>query len=517
MPEKYPIAWPFDKAHFAKSRGATLSMNTIAFLDDIVLDRNSIESLGSQLARELRRLIRAGTIGQDVRLPSSRDLSKRLSIARNVVAEAYEVLTSEGVLATRHGSGTFVAADGSLAHAATRKKRTARGKIEMAPATLKQLRRAHLWSIPNPDLALSPGIPDLKSFPKQEWTRFVARAIRSGARYIEDTDPCGLLLLRQAIAAHVGPARGIACRPENIIILNSARQGFELITRLLTTVGETVIVEDPGYVEARETVLALGRKVLGCQISDEGIVLPRKIPRDVRAVFLTPTHQYPTGRVTPPNRMVQLSKLALANNVALVEDDYDGEFHHERRPSRALAAYEETIDDGKVIHIGTFSKSMFPSLRLAYLICPETLVEPLAQLRGLADSQPGTLHQVGLAEFICSGAYGLHVRKMRQLYARRKDALLQAIAESTPGILTPISSSSGLHVCCWIPATLDDEHIAKALKPLGIGATAISGYAIRPNTRPGLVLGFGNTPENVYPGLLNKIAGVITAQMSRLG
>jgi len=333
------------------------------FIDDVFLDRTLKESLSSQLSRELRRLILAETLETGRRLPSSRAVSHQLHIARNVVTEAYETLISEGLLRTRHGAGTFIVENG------TRQITKLNGAVALPRLVSKvkdQLCAAELWSMPDSALAFTPGVPDLKGFPKAIWARSVARAVRYPAdEYLTNADPQGLLALRTAIAGHVGPARKIACHPDQVVILSSARQGFELATRLFVGHGETVLIEDPGYVEAREIARGLGRHVQGCPITSDGLVVPQDYPAQTRALLLTPTHQYPTGVRMTPDKMGEILSWAESHNILIVEDDYDGEFRHDGKPTPALMGLR---DSNHVIHIGTFSKSLFPGLRLAYLM-----------------------------------------------------------------------------------------------------------------------------------------------------
>lgn len=481
---------------------------TEAFLDDLFLDRSSRETLSAQLSSELRKLIVAGTLAAGSKLPSSRVLSKQLSVGRNVITEAYDTLVSEGLVEGIHGAGSFVS-DGS---SATTSRTLSSRKSVFSDATRTLLQRADAWALPDPHLALTPGIPALDEFPTDQWSRCLSKALRSRpSDYVLDTDTRGLLGLREAIAAHVGPARGISCHPDQIIVLSSARQAFEIVTRLFSDPGDIVLVENPGFVEAREIAMALDRHIHACPVGETGIQLPEDTS-DAKLAFLSPTHQYPTGHRMPPKRMLEVISQCRAKGAIIVEDDYDGEFHHQGKPSRALAAQDGLTS---AIHVGTFSKSMFPGLRLAYVIVPSDCAPAFAHMRGLLDGQPSTVLQAGMAEFIRSGNYAKHLRRMRKLYAARKEALVATVEESASDLLVPISSNSGLHLCFQTLPRIDDAAVVRELRQSKIGATALSGYHLDPrDAERGLVLGFGNTSEKTFAKHIQTVARALKVALS---
>jgi GntR family transcriptional regulator/MocR family aminotransferase len=471
------------------------------FLDDIRLNRSNNEALHAQLARELRRLIVRKSLVAGQRMPATRTCAKTLGVGRNVVAEAYDTLISEGLLEARQGSGTFVCS-GDTVHTSA--------DVFAAPVMRHRVSALHgteYCGQPNTALSFVPGVPALSHFPLDGWARATSKAMRvSNPTYLADNDARGLLTLREAIAGHVGPSRGIACDPGQVIVLTGARQAFEIAIRLLTEPEETVFVEDPGYVEARAVAVGLGRAVVGCPLSSDGVVVPDNLSRG-SLLIVTPAHQYPTGVRMPPVAMHSLLDRARAADCIVLEDDYDGEFHHSSAATQALAA----IDDlAGTIHVGTFSKSMFPGLRLAYMIVPHTLVDPIVRLRGLMDGQPSTPLQAAMAGFIRSGAFGRHLRDMRILYARRKQTLEASIANYCKGLLTPLTSDTGLHLCCLLPSGVDDTKLCEGLRQSGIGATALSVYAMADTAQqPGLVIGFGNTDEKHFDALIKTITKTV--------
>lgn len=486
----------------------------VTFLDDIVLSRDTPEALRAQLARELRRFILCGALVPGARLPATRICAQRLGVGRNVVTEAYDTLISEGLLQAHQGAGTFVALRADVTGLADQSAkapapRPGPADTQRAIAWTNRLTKAHADLCGQPDTTRTfvPGVPALREFPADAWARSATKAMRDPqAAYLADTDPRGLPALREAIAAHVGPSRGIACSPDQVIVLTGARQGFEMAVRLLTDIDDPVMVEDPGYVETRAVVASLGRRIVGCPVGPQGALPPADF--DGATLFIvTPAHQYPTGGRMSPTTLHALLDKARQQDCILVEDDYDGEFHHGGQSAPSLSG----IDDlRRTIHIGTFSKSMFPGLRLGYMITPPALSDPMARLRGIMDGQPSSPLQAVMAAFIRSGAFARHLRRMRDLYTQRKAALHDAIDRLGNGMLTPLSSDSGLHLCCQIPPGVDDVALVARLRAAGIGATALSPYHLAPDVAPpGLVIGFGNTEAGQYDDLIRQIVAAI--------
>ena len=486
----------------------------VTFLDDIMLARDKPEALRAQLARELRRFIMCGALVPGARLPATRICAQRIGVGRNVVTEAYDTLISEGLLKAHRGAGTFVSCRATAAKQVDRSAEAMDPRPEPA-----DMQRAVLWANrlarvnadqcgqPDTTHAFVPGVPALRQFPADAWARAATKAMRDPqAAYLADTDPRGLPALREAIAAHVGPSRGIACSPDQVIVLTGSRQGFEMAIRLLTDIGDPVMVEDPGYVEARAVVAGLGRRIVGCPVGPHGARPPTDFG-GAPLFIVTPAHQYPTGGRMSPATLHALLDKARQQDCILVEDDNDGEFHHGGQSTPALSG----IDDlRRTIHIGTFSKSMFPGLRLGYMITPPALSDPIARLRGIMDGQPSSPLQAFMAAFIRSGAFARHLRRMRDLYTQRKAALRDVTDRLGDGVLTPLWSDSGLHLCCQIPPGVDDVALVARLSEGGIGATALSQYYLDPHTAPpGLVIGFGNTEAWRYDDLIRQVVAAI--------
>lgn len=461
------------------------------FLDDVALDRASSEPLASQLARGIRSLILERVLEAGTKLPSSRGLATRLGLGRNTVIEAYDLLNSEGWVVTRHGSGTHVAL--SERPAATRKEKPARlpavsqrGNLLLAlPGAISASAGARI---------LAPGVPALDRFPVQAWMRSISRAMRAGtSEMLFGEDPRGLPALRRAIAQHLGPARGIVCHPDQVIILTSSRQGISLAATLLTEPGASVWVEDPGYPEGRSAMQQAGLNLSMTPVDAEGLDLAEGMRRapDARLVMVTPSHQYPLGVVMSAARRSALLRWAQDSSAFIIEDDYDGEFRHGGQPVPALAGVDQS---GRVIYIGTFSKAMFPALRIAYLVSPPDLADNFAALRASLDGHASSIGQLGLADFIQSGQFARHIRLMRKLYATRQHALLEAISRHLHGKVTVHPSHFGLHLTCRLTSGSQDTELVADLAAEHFRPTALSSYYSQSGTpQQGLVLGYAGS------------------------
>ncbi|MGE0722914.1 MAG: PLP-dependent aminotransferase family protein [Alphaproteobacteria bacterium] len=460
-----------------------------AFLDDLALDRSAVEPLAVQIARRIRDLVMSGGLRRGVRLPASRRLADALGVSRTTVVAALDILLAEGFVEGRHGSGTFIAADlpADRLAGARRRARPAAGPTLSA-------RGAALAGTPEPPPGLrpfTPGVPSLDAFPFEEWRRSLARAQRlHGRALLSLADPCGWRPLREAIAAHLGPARGVVCDAGQVTILASARQSMALAGRFLADPGERVWIEDPGYPESRAAFLAVGLEPVPVPVDADGIDVAagRRAAPDARLAFVTPSHQYPLGAVMSLPRRLALLDWARAAGAAVIEDDYDGEFRYGGRPITALYG----LDGGdRVLYAGSFSKVMFPALRIAYLIAPARLSDALAASARAAVTQPPTLTQAALAEFMAAGALTGHIRRMRLLYRARRDALVGLLRRHLAGALTVAPAEAGLHLVGQLAPGLDDRAVAAAAAAEGLGAVPLSRFVVgraRPN---GLLLGYG--------------------------
>jgi len=451
----------------------------------LVLPEPGARRTRRELYEQLRAAIRSGRLAPGLRMPATRDLAGRLGVSRNTVTAVYELLVSEGDLQARPGSGTFVAE--ALQPEARR---------AAAPDMAGRVRP--LWTQPSP-LAPGPmaprhfllGAPDHAAFPWDLWRRLAGRALRAHARQPAPGAPQGAPALRQAIAGHLSFARGVACRAEDVLVTSGAQQAFDLIAKVLVhRPGVRVAVEDPGYPPVRQAFAAAGAEVLSAPVDDEGLVV-EAAPEGAEVICVTPSHQFPLGAPMSPARRQALLALARRTGAVVIEDDYDGEFRFDGRPLEAL----QTLDlSGQVLYVGTFSKSLFPDLRLGFIVAPEWARRPLVAAR-MATGGPSQTAQATLAAFIAEGRLARHVRRMRRIYAGRRRALLEALADAPPGWLEPFPSAAGLHLALRLPGDADARGLLRLAAGLGVGAYPLSQFAADPGRQNGLALGYGRLAE----------------------
>lgn len=463
-----------------------------AFIDHIALDPSALETLAAQLTRELRRLALSGGLAPGARLPSSRVLAKRLGVSRNTVAAAYDQLAAEGYVETAQGAGTYIAeacADATQGSAAP-------GKAALPGLSDRGRLLCSRGFLPSgKPLVFTPGVPALDAFPLAEWRQLLAR---SGRRLGRDAlwlaDPRGWPPLRRAIAAHLGPARGVVCDPEQIIVLASARQAVDLAARLLADPGDAAWFEEPGYNESRTALIAAGLVPTLVPVDAEGldVAVGTELAPDARLACVTPSHHYPLGATMSLKRRLALIDWARRAGSVIIEDDYDGEFRYGDKPLTALYG----LDGGdRVIYVGSFSKSMFPSLRLAYMVCPATLVDAFAAARGQLDGHAAALGQAALAEFMASGAFGAHLRRMRALYQARQEALLDHASRRLDGALILAPSNAGLHLVGRFADVIDDRGLVARLATAA--PAPLSRYFAGGRPESGLILGYAGWDEPV--------------------
>jgi GntR family transcriptional regulator/MocR family aminotransferase len=436
-----------------------------------------------ELYEQLRDAIRAGRLAPGLRMPATRQLAQRLQVSRNTVTSVYELLVGEGLLFTRPGSGAFVAPAVPALEARPR------------PATDMSRRIRPFWReawAPTvfPRDAAYPfvlGAPDLARFPFDLWRKIASRATRSHGRSPGRQGAEGDLGLREGIAGHLSFARGIACRAEDIVVTCGAQQAFDLLAKVLVhRPGMVVAVEDPGYPPARLAFAAAGAEVVGVPVDDEGLMVDA-LPADAEVVYVTPSHQFPLGVPLSPPRRQALLAFARRSGAVVIEDDYDGEFRFDGRPLEAL----QTLDgSGQVVYVGTFAKSLFPELRLGYVVTPEWLRGPLRAAKQLGGLSP-LIAQQTLSDFIAEGHLARHVRRMRRLYAERRAVLLEAMGQDANRWLEPLPSAAGLHLALRLPEALDAHRLLAAAAELGVGAYAAAQFAVGERRCNAVILGYG--------------------------
>jgi GntR family transcriptional regulator/MocR family aminotransferase len=471
--------------------------------------------LSRQLYDELRAALGDGRLATGARLPSTRDLATALGLSRNTVLAAYEQLAAEGWVTGRVGAGTRVAAAPesvpSLLPRPVASRAPARGARLSARGRLLARTEVSASPMPGADRAFRPGVPALELFPFDDWRRRVAAFwARPRAAELGYGDPAGLPALREAIAAHARAARAVRCDAGQVLVVSGSQQGLDLAARLLLDDGDPVWMEDPGYVGARAAFRASGGRVVPVPVDDEGLVVERGVraaPR-ARLAYVTPSHQYPAGVVLSRERRGALLAWARRADAWILEDDYDSEYRHVGWPLESL----QGLDGGeRVIYVGTFSKTMFPGLRLGYVIAPRALAAAFGNARALLDRQPPAAEQAALASFLEDGAYARHLRRMRTTYAARRAALFDAAGRELAGRLELRPAETGMHLLGLLPPGVDDRAVSARALEIGVEAPALSRYALRRPRRGGLVLGYAGYDEKALSRGVGLLAQVLDA------
>jgi GntR family transcriptional regulator / MocR family aminotransferase len=470
------------------------------------LDPRSSTPLHRQLYDEIRAAVLTGRLSASARLPSSRALAADLAISRNTVAGAFDQLLAEGYIESRPGAGTFVAkelpeellrvspgAPTSAAHGTLAPQLSNRGRMlastPVAPSTRDGASAC----------AFRPGIPALDAFPRDLWARIAARQYRQSKFDIFSYgDPAGHPPLRRAIAEYLRAARGVNCTWEQVIVTSGSQQALDLAARVLLDPGDTAWVEDPGYFGARGAWTAAGVTCMPVPVDAEGLSVAQGelLAPQARMVYVSPSHQYPLGVTMSLARRMALLAWARRGGANVLgrwiaEDDYDSEFRYSGRP---LAALQGLDTGGRVIYIGTFSKVLFPALRLGYMVVPAGTVDAFAGARALADRHPPGPSQALVAEFLMEGHFARHVRRMRTLYAERQAALISAAHREWDGLLEVSPADAGMHLVAWLPEGTSDREASNRAAAAGVSAPPLSAYchaAIHGAiARPALLLGY---------------------------
>lgn len=463
-----------------------------ALLSALALDPGARLSLAAQVAAGIRQAIITGALRPGERLPATRVLARDLRLARSTVVEAYEQLVSEELIVSHVGSGSFVS---DLPQMVTRPPRpdpplarSARTERLMRFADQQLTRRVD--HLPQP---FTTAMPALDAFPMALWQRLVNRSGPADrATLMGYGDPAGWPPLRAAIARHLRGNRGIDCDPGQVFVVAGAQQAFQILALTLLDPGDAVWFEEPGAIGARNCFVLQGARVVPVPVDVDGLSVVEGLRRapDFRLAFVTPAHQQPLGCRMSHERRLALLDAAAQAGAHVIEDDWDGDLHLAGRPLPAMKAIDAAE---RVIHVGSFSKTMFPALRLGFMVVPRALQSDIAAvLRAHASGAPTGL-QAAMAGFIDQGHYAAHIRRMRRLYAERQEALLAAGPRLYPW-LTLERSATGLHLLGWLAQGLRAEDVAEAARAAGLTVLPLSRFCLEPYQREGMLLGFSGTP-----------------------
>jgi GntR family transcriptional regulator/MocR family aminotransferase len=458
-----------------------------------------------QLYTALRAAILEGRLRPGVKLPSTRDFARRYTLARGTVVTAFEQLKAEGYLAGRVGSGTYVSEvlpDGLLEAGPVARtgqsQQSRQSRDETRPRKLSDVaRRAQAFapSTVAAARAFRANQPALDLFPTTLWAQVAARRLRrASAALLKGCPPLGHPPLQRALADYLGASRGVTCEPEQIAVVSGAQEAIDLVIRLVLNTGDRVCMEDPGYVGAARAFAAFGASLSRVALDSEGMRVPDARDQEARLAYVTPAHQFPMGMTMSLPRRLALLDWAHRSGAMILEDDYDSEFRFTGRPVPALQGLDR---HGCVLFAGSFSKVLFPSLRLGYLVVPSDLVDRLQAIKSLASRQAPVMDQAVLCDFIVEGHFGRHIRRMRQVYAERLAVLLRT-ARDHLGALVEISPvEAGLQTSLTFRRDIDGVAVTDEAARCGIEVIPLSRYASRPLRRDGLLLGFAavDAPE----------------------
>jgi GntR family transcriptional regulator / MocR family aminotransferase len=478
---------------------------------DLGIDRRDSEPLQAQIARQIRDMVLHGRLKPDVRLPSSRTLADELGVARATVVEAFEQLAGEGYIETKAGSGTRVASElpetllssglfGERLHAPVR------------PAPVRQLTKR---------IAARPfrsGLVDWEHFPHDDWGKLLGRYWRNPpVTLLEHNDVFGWGPLRTAIAAHLFEWRGIQCTPAQVIMTAGGMDAFDLVFRAALKPNDQLWLEEPGYATARRVFEMGGIEIANVPVDGEGLVVSAAqiIAPHARAAFVTPARQYPTGVTMPLSRRLELLTWAREAGAIVIEDDYDSEYRYVGKPLPSLMSLATSIAGGvQVIYSGSFSKVFSPIMRLGYLVVPDALLDKFHEARSNHGAPPSLMIQPALATFMESGAFAMHIRRMRRIYAARREALIDALQEGHGSLFQLDAPPAGLMVLLRFAPHLEDDQIAVRLREQGVETLTLSSHYVGAARENGLLLSFAGFSERELRQSARIVLAVLKASIS---
>lgn len=476
----------------------------------LALDSHSSVPYYQQIYEALRQAILAGRLNPRQRLPSTRSLAASLGVSRATVTQSYELLLSEGYLQTVVGSGTYVCDQlpDDLLHAP---------EVDIAPTP--SISPGHLSAYgrrlvdfadsPTPEpaaqISFRYGRPALDRFPLSLWRQLLSRHCRHGDWLDYATDPMGYWPLRCAIATYLAQARAVHCQPDHILITNGTQQALDLTTRLLLSDGDTVALEEPSYLSARRVFASQGATLLPIPVDEQGLDVEvlAQTTKPIRLIYVTPSHQFPTGAVLSLPRRLALLAWAQSTGSLIFEDDYDSEYRYTGRPIPAL----QGLGSGQsVLYVGTFSKVLFPSLRVGYMVLPSALVPVFRRAKWLADRQVPGLEQAVLTDFIAEGHLERHIRRMRSLYDRRRQALVAALTKCFGNRITILGENAGLHVMVRFHTNSPDADLIAKAAQMGVGLISASPYYLGPSPGHEFIFSYSELDENAIAAGVQRLA-----------
>jgi GntR family transcriptional regulator/MocR family aminotransferase len=479
----------------------------------IVIDRNAGMPLHRQVYDGYREAILRGDLAPGQKIPSTRELASEIQVSRFPVLHAYAQLLAEGYFESQVGSGTYISTTlpeqrMSSDHQTAPSEKVLSGHRPTARRTLVYPKR-EMGSILQGWGPFGLHQPAFDQFPFSVWSALVDRHSRNPAlSALHHIDPMGSKRFRQNICTYLRTARAVKCEPEQIMIVSGSQQALDITARVLLDPGDAVFVEEPGYDLERTLLAAAGCRLKSIAVDIEGMDITKGARyKGVKAAFVTPSHQFPLGYTMSAKRRLMLLNWAQNSSAWIIEDDYDSEYRFDTRPIPSLHGLDV---NARVIYIGTFSKILFPSLRIGYIVIPRDLVEHFAAVRMAMDIFPPYLYQEVLADFIEQGHFGRHVRKMRQILGERRNALIDSICDEFGDILEVHGSAAGMHVSVTLPAGFNDREIATRASKERLWLWPLSRYYACKRPRHGFVLGFGSTPTEQILAAVKHLRALVS-------
>jgi GntR family transcriptional regulator / MocR family aminotransferase len=478
----------------------------------IALDRHAARPLHRQIYDAYRTTIAARNLRPGEKVPSSRDLALQLGISRVPVLNAYTQLLAEGYLESRSGSGTFVSSS-MTDQLISCEHNGYQAKARSGPRTVSQ--RSSLL----PPFKLAPwlcgwgafsvGQLAFEHFPFQVWAKLIARYSRNvRVSALHFSNPMGSDDFREAIATYLRTARAVNCDPKQIMVVSGSQQALEISARVLLDPRDSVWMEEPGYILARQVLTIAGARLIPVPVDHEGLNVTAGIERcrNARCAYVTPSHQFPLGVTMSASRRLQLLDWAQKYGAWIIEDDYDSEYRYEGLPISSLQGLDR---NSRVIYIGTFSKTLFPSLRLGYMVIPPDLVDRFVAVRHAMDVYPPHLYQAVLTDFINEGHLSRHIRRTRMVYAERRNALVEAIQNEFGSELGVVGAQAGMHLVVTMKNKLRDREIAGRAARENLWLWPLSPCYINRNPRQGFILGFGSAVVRDIPKRVRQLRRMI--------
>jgi GntR family transcriptional regulator/MocR family aminotransferase len=482
-----------------------------SLLPPIALDPGGELPIYRQLSEWFRRAIVEGQLQPGQRLPSTRALAGELKVSRLPVLSAYEQLHAEGYLETFTGAGTCVA--GAIPLGAPEKPRRRRGPSATPASSPARRIAARAAAMAGPEQtwlesqgAFRVGLPALDAFPHEVWARLLSRhARRVDTDSLVYGDPLGYLQLREAVADYLRTVRAVRADASQVMITTGAQHGVQICTHVLLDAGDSAWMEEPGYPGAHQALAAVGAKAVLVPVDEDGLDVGEGIRRgpDARMVYVTPSHQFPLGATMSASRRMQLLQWAAREGRWIVEDDYDSEYRFGGKPVTSLQGLDA---EARVIYVGTFSKVMFPALRLGWLVLPKDLVPAFRAVRDALDTCSPMLPQRAMTDFLREGHFARHIRRMRTLYAARRTALLEAIGRYLPGRLQVLGAEAGMQLAALLPEGVDDLALSRRVGEAGVSVRPLSQCYRGPVRRSGVILGYGGVDARAIAEGIRRLA-----------